>query len=218
VAIIVLLLFVLAAKDYIGYYYFYKYKEARDQAQSIEKSFPELERNLKKAVRLYKNPLFYEQMSRLYLEMALAEDKYGTEEKRDFYLDQARESLIEQINQNPLDAHAYYDLGRVYLLYNFPLLTYAEKGRLYFRKALELKPADEYLNVHIIYIYLTQWESLNRPEKAFLFGQLGDVVKYNENFIPQIRDLWKQNYGDTEKLKDILSTNKDLLSKLSDYF
>lgn len=172
---------VIAAKDYFGYHYFYKYKEARSQAESIEGSFSQLELNLKKAVSCSKNYLFYREMGRLYLERALAEEKFGTAEKRDFYLERARESLIKAISRNPIDASAYYGMGTVYLLYNYPLLTYMEKAKRYFRKALELKPADEFLNENIVYVYLTQWERLGEEEREFVGERVRAMVEMEES-------------------------------------
>jgi hypothetical protein len=216
-AALVVILFVLATTEYLGYRYFDKYQTASAQAKSIESNFQGLEKDLKKAVRFYHNPDFYGGLGRLYLERALAENRSGNAEQRDFYLDQALSSYSEQIKRNPLDSFAYYDLGRVYVLYNFPLLTYAEKGRQYFKKALELNPSDEYLNVNALYIYLTQWNSLGPEERKFLRGRLQDVLKYNENFVPQIRDLWKQNSGSTDRLKEILSES-ELWPQLQKYF
>ncbi|MEW6456133.1 MAG: hypothetical protein AB1410_05380 [Acidobacteriota bacterium] len=223
---IVLILFLLGSKEYMGYDYFYKYKDIREHAKSIEKNFSELEGNLKKALWFSKNPLFYKETARLYLEMALVVNESGIEEKRDlyvdmardFYLDMAKGSLIQVIKRNPADAFSYYEMGKVYMLYNFPLLTYMDKAKLYFIKALELKPADEFLNLNIIYIYLTQWDFLNDGEKRFVFKRLWKIWKNNQNFIPQIKNRWTENFGEAEKLKEILSTNEVLWLQINHYF
>lgn len=195
---------VIAAKDYFGYHYYYKYKKVRGQAESIEKSFSQLELNLKKAVSFSKNHLFYKEMGRLYLERALAENQFGTAEKRDFYLDRARESLIKAIRKNQIDAFAYYRMGTVYLLYNYPLLTYVEKAKRYFRKAIELSPADEFLNENIVYIYLTQWDWLEEEEKRFVEERMQAMKENNQDFVHRLRRRWQENYGGLEKLEDIL--------------
>lgn len=202
----VAVLLILATRAYLGYHYFYKYKNVRARAKSIEGSFLGLEENLKKSVWFSKNPVFYKEMARLYLEMALAENDFGTAEKRDFYLDQALESLAHLIKRNPIDAVAYYEMGKVYLLYNFPLLTYIEKGKLYFLKALEFDPANEFLNLNILYIFLAQWDFLNDEEKSFVYLRLGTILKNNESFIPRLQKRWKENFGNVEKLKEILSS------------
>lgn len=213
---VVLLFF--ATKEYLGYHYFYKYYDIRGQARSIESSFPELEGNLKKAVRFYSNPVFYKELARLYLERAVGEAQFGTAEERDFYVDQMRESLIQLIKRNPIDAYAYYEMGKVYLLYNFPLLTYIEKAKLYFQMALELNPVDEFLNIYILYIYLTQWDFLNDEEKSFVYAQAGKIWRSNESFIPRLRNFWRKNGGDVKRLKEIFSQDEVLWAQISKHF
>ncbi len=198
------ILLALAVREYLGYHFFYEYKEVRSSARSIEGSLSQLEKNLKRAVFFSKNPVFYKEMARLYLEMALAENEFGTEERRDFYLDAAKESLIELTRRNPIDAFAYFEMGKVYMLYNFPLLTYMDRGRFYLRKALEFKPADEFLNLNIIYIYLTQWDFLEEGEKSFILERLERMREANQNFIPQLRKSWRENFGNEDKLEQIL--------------
>jgi len=212
---LVLFLLVIVTTQYLGYHYFCRYKSERALATSIEKSFPELERNLKKAVSLSRNPLFYEQLAQIYQEMALAENKFGTEEKRDFYLDRARESLLALVRRNPVNAFAYYELGKVYLLYNFPLLTYLDKAKIYFRKALELKPSDEFLNLNILYIYLSHWDLLNLGEKSFVYDRLGTISRNSDNFIHQLQNRWEEGFPDDQKLREILSQDKALWAKIS---
>jgi O-antigen ligase len=214
---LVILLFVLAATRHLGYRYFAKYEAASEQAKSIESSFNKLEMDLKKAISFYHNPRFYGELGHLYLERALAENKFGSGEQRDAYLDLAVASYSDQIKKNPIDSFAYYHLGRIYMLYNFPMETYTEKGRQYFRTALALNPSDDDLNVNILYIYLTQWDSLSPQEREFLMGRLQDVLRYNENFIPRIVELWKANFGGTDRLKEILSASL-LWPQLLKYF
>jgi len=199
-------LLVIGVRDYVGYHYFYNYQEERDKAKSIESSFTRLEANLKKAVRLFKNPLFYKELGRLYFERALGENKFGSEERRDFYLDRARESLVQAVKANPVDAFVYYDLGRIYLLYNYPLLTYLDKAKAYFKKALQLKPADEFLNVNIIFIYLTQWDWLAEEEKDFVLKRIGEARMACQNFVPRLRKRWRNEFGQEkeERLEKIL--------------
>jgi O-antigen ligase len=215
--VLTVLLFALAETEYIGYRYFAKYQAASEKAKSNEISFKELEMDLKKAIQFYHNPRFYGGLGHLYLDRALAENKFGHGDQRDSYLDLAKASYSEQIKKNPIDSFAYYDLGHVYMLYNFPRRTYAEKCRQYCRTALELNPSDSHLNVNILYIYLTQWISLRPEEQGFLWGRLRDVLKYNENFIPRIVDLWRTNFGGTDRLKEIFSTSS-LWPQLQKYF
>lgn len=211
-------LVVIGARAYLGYHFFYKYGAGRAEAQSLDKSFPGLEKNLKRAVAFSKNPLFYQEMGRLYLEMALAENKFGTPEKRDYYLDLAGDSLAELLKRNPAEAFGYYEMGKVYMLYNYPLLTYAGKGRNYLRKAIELRPADEFLNVSVIYLYLAQWDRLSSAEKSFVYESVKRNLESHEYAFPQIKNLWVEEFGNAVKLKEIFIENKGLWEKLSRFF
>jgi tetratricopeptide (TPR) repeat protein len=200
-------LFAVAAAEYAGYHHFARYSATRAKVDSLKDNFAEMEKDMKTAIRLDHNPEFCGELGRLYLDRALAENGSANAEARDSFLDLAVASYAQAIKINPIDAQAHYDLGRVYMLYNFPLLTYAERGRRYFKRAVELDPSDEYMNVNVLYIYLTQWSSLGGEERDFLAGRLGDVLRYNANFIPRIRDMWKQNFGGTDKLKETLSAS-----------
>ncbi|MEW5902334.1 MAG: hypothetical protein AB1715_12790 [Acidobacteriota bacterium] len=198
-------LLTLAAAHYLGYHSFYEYKRERAAAESLEQSFPQLERNLKRAVAFSKNPLFLKELGRLYLEKALAENEFGTAAGRDAFCDLARESLEKLIRANPADGSAYFELGKVYLLYNFPLLTYAEKGRACLRRALELKPADEFLSLNILYIFLAQWDLLAKEEKEFAGGRLKEQAAANKSFMDRLRRRWEENSGTAGGLESILS-------------
>jgi len=211
-------LFLLAARAYLGYRYFYKYVSGREVATNLEGSFGALDPKLRRAVSFSHNPLFYQEMGRLYLEMALAENKFGTPEKRDEYLDRARESLEGLIRRNPLDAFGYYELGKVYTLYNYPLLTYAAKGRTYLSRALEMRPVDKDLNVNVIYAYLAQWDRLNAVERDFVYAAMARNLETDENFFPRVLALWTSDFKDSAKLKAIISDNQNLWAKLAHFF
>lgn len=211
-------LFVLAAKAYLGYHFFYRYAAAREVATNLQGSFSLLEPKLERAVSFTGNPLFYQELGRLYLEMALAENKFGTPEKRDAYLDRARESLEGLIRRNPLDAFGYYEMGKVYMLYNYPLLTYAAKGRAYFRRALEMRPVHEDLNVDVLYACLAQWARLSEPERDFVTERVARNVAASESFFPWIISRWLNEYKSVEKLQKIFAEYKDLWPQVSRYF
>ncbi len=195
---------VLSIKEYLGFHYFYQYKSQRQVARSIQEAFPLLEARLKKASKFSRQPIFFQELGRLYLEMAMAENEFGSPARRDEFLLKAEESLKKQIKQNPVDARAFYNLGKVYLLYNFPLLTYADQGRRCLRRALELKPADEFLNVNIIFMYLAQWELLTDEDRQFLAHQLKYIEERSSDFRQRLRRRWLDNFPSIDLLEEHL--------------
>lgn len=198
-------LLVAAGEYYLGFHHYYEYERERAAAQNLERSFPALERHLKRAISFSRNPRFIKEMGRLYLEMALAQNEFGTPAGRDRFCGRAREAFEEAIRANPADGAAFFELGKVYMLYNFPLLTYAEKGRAVMKRALELRPADGFLNLNILYIYLTQWERLAEDERAFAGARIKALAGADGGFLDRLRRRWRENYGGVEELERILA-------------
>jgi len=216
--VIVAGLFALATRAYLGYHFFYRYAALREEATNLQGSFSVLEPELKRAIAFSRNPLFYQEAGRLYLETAIAENKYGTPEKRDAHLDSAVESLEGLIRRNPLDPFGYYELGKVYMFYNFPLLTYAAKGRTYLRKALEMRPLDQDLNVNVSYACLAQWDRLSAEEKDFVYATVARNLETDVNFFPRVLALWMSEFKDSPKLEAIFFENSDLWPKVARFF
>ncbi|MEW5900327.1 MAG: hypothetical protein AB1715_02565 [Acidobacteriota bacterium] len=104
------------------------------------------------------------------------------------------------------------------MLYNFPLLTYAAKGRMHLQKALELRPVDEDLNVNVVYAYLAQWDRLSGVEREFVYAVVARNLETDANFFPRVMALWRREFKDSARLKDIFTENKDLWAKLFRYF
>jgi hypothetical protein len=217
VLVAVVAVFAVAARAYLGYHYFYRYTALRAKATNLEGDFNVLEPALERAVRFSGNPLFYQELGRLYLEMAMAENKFGTGEKRDAYLERARESLEAFVRRNPLDAFGAYEMGKVYMLYNYPLLTYAARGREYMRKALEMRPVDEDLNVNVTYVFLVQWDRLSGAEKAFIEARILRNLEASGNFFPRLLSLWLEEFKNADRLKDILAENDEIWTKVARY-
>jgi hypothetical protein len=203
-------LFAAALLVFFRAHRFSAYEDARAEAKSIESAFPGLESDLRAAARFPGHPAALGELGRIYMERALAENQFGSAEKREEYLDRARDVLKDQIRKNPLDANSFYRLGIVYTLYNYPLMTYAEKGWDYFIRALELAPSDEFLNVNGLYIFLTQWDGLDRKTQEFVRGRLREVADFNPAFILKIGDLWSKNFGNRDSLREILARDEKL--------
>ena len=208
------LLFVFSARDYLGARYYEAYYTARENVRSIQSGLPELERLLRRAVRFAPRRAYLEALGSLYLDAALAENQYGSPEKRDALLDEARDVLLREIGKYPAAAYGYYNLGRVYMLYNHPLLTYAARGRDYFRKALALQPADDFMNVNVLTLFLGQWVLLDGGEKEDAWRRLADALERNEGFLRGIHDLWRRTYGNLEGLRAVYAENPALGPRL----
>jgi len=209
------LLLLLVIKHNMGFLYLNEYKSSREKlaenGRSLMSGFTELDSLLKKAVRWSGSPRFYEEQGRFYFEMAMAENTSGNAEKREAYLDLSREAQAERIRRNPADAFAYYDMSRVYLFSNFPLMIYQDKANFYMRKALDFKPADLFLNVNVIMSFLQQWTWLSEEERAFVLKTLKTVWLVNEEkFYPALVERWKQDAKDLNALKDILRLDADV--------
>lgn len=211
-------LMIVAFREWRGYFNYFRYRSERIQVKSIESGFIGLEEKLKRATVLSNNPLFEKRLARLYLERAFGEIQFGSAESREDYLDLMWESLVRLIQKNPVDAFAYYEMGKCYLLYNFPLVTYFDKAKLYFQKALELKPSDAFLNSNILYIYLTQWDLLDDEGKGFVFKRIGEMSKKSSRFVSRLRSLWRKEAGSPERLKEMLSQNQESWKNISKYF
>jgi len=210
-------LMAFAARDYLGARYYEAFFAARENVRSIQSGLPELEGLLRRAVRFAPRRAYLEALGSLYLDAALAENQYGSPEKRDALLDEAGDVLLREIGKYPAAAYGYYNLGRVYMLYNHPLLTYAARGRDYFRKALALQPADDFMNVNVLTLFLGQWALLDGGEKEDAWRRLADALERNEGFLRKVRGLWKQSYGNLDRLREIYAENPDLAPQLKKY-
>ena len=204
-AVLAVALLVFAAGDFLGFHYLGLYRDARSEARSVQSAFPELEGLLKKATGFSKNPEIGKELGRLEVEMARAEDEAGRSEERDRLCDRAVASYAAVIAASPIDSFAHYEMGMAYLLYNYPLMTYADKAKLYFRKALELNPADEFLNLNILYFYLTAWDRLSPEDREYVGGRLRRIRSADPAFMPQLEQRWKQQFGSTASLAAILA-------------
>ncbi len=219
---VVFLLFI-TVKLNMGYLYLGCYESARAEAaqkgESLERKFPILEKHLLRAVRWWKNPIFFREMGRLYHEMAIAANDSEKPEARDAFAGRAGQSLTSQIERSPADAFAYYELGQTYMLINYPLLTYRDKALRYMRRALEVKPYDLFLNVNVLFNFLAQWDTLDKENKEFVFRTLRTAWTQEEKvFFPELVKKWKRAGGDLDGLKAILKSDPDVWNLASRHF
>jgi hypothetical protein len=197
-------IFIFAAREFQGFRYLGLYRDERAGARSVQSAFPELEGLLRRATGWSANPEIEKELGRLDLEMARAENEAENGERRDVQCDRAVEAYGAVIARDPIDSSAHYEMGMTYLLYNYPLMTYADKAKLYFRKALELNPSDEFLNLNILYFYLTAWDGLGDEERDYTRARLQKIRAADPAFMPQLEQRWTQQFGSLDKLKSIL--------------
>jgi hypothetical protein len=190
-----------AISFYLGYRNYYQYQMARQEIKSLEKDFLGLERRLQQAVIFYPLPLFYDQLGQLRLERALAEIEFGLPEKSEGYLDGAREALMTAITSNPVDYSAFWELGKVYFLYNYPLPTYAQKGRDFCREAIRRYPYNGFLNLNVLFVFFNQWPLLEENERDWLREKIQTLSVSNPGFLDKLKNKWRQNYKETTELE-----------------
>jgi tetratricopeptide (TPR) repeat protein len=180
-AILALVLFAPAYRDFRGFHYLGEYRRARSEARNIESAFPTLEALLEKAVNASPRSEFRIELARLYTEMARVANDSGREEDREAFCDRAVSAYERAIAANPAHAFTYYETGLVYLLSNYPLMTYADRAKTYFRKALELfrravalKPdyAEAYYNMGVAYGTQGKWAEAIAAYRQDLMDEL----------------------------------------------
>jgi tetratricopeptide (TPR) repeat protein len=164
-------LFVPAVRDFAGFERLAAYRRARLEARSVESAFPALEARLAKAVSASPRAVFRVEL--VYVEMARVANDAGREEDRDAFCDQAVAAYTRAIAANPIDAATHFETAAAYLLYNYPLMTYQDRAKAYFRQALVLKPADETINLNVIFLHFAWWPTLEDGEKRYAAGSIG---------------------------------------------
>jgi O-antigen ligase len=197
-------LFILAGREFMGFRSLGRYEEARAAARSVQAAFPKLERRLVEATAWSRHPRIARELGRLEVEMARAENEAGREEERDLGCDRAVGAYRAVLDRDPIDSFAHFEMGMTYLLYNYPLMTYADKAKAYFRKALELNPSDRFLNLNILYYYLTAWDGLEAGEREYAMDRLGRLRNADPSFMSQLEQRWKQEFGSTDRLAALL--------------
>lgn len=190
---------------YSGYRNYFLYQADRKNIRSLESNFPGLEVRLEKAVRYYPLPAFYAELGRLRLQRAMAEIEFGQADRGEPFLDGARDTLQRAVAGNPVDHSFLWELSKVYFLYNYPLLTYAEKGRLLCREALSRHPYNEFLFLNIALVFMEQWPLLEGMEKEWLKQNISRITAADPGFLDKLKRRWQQNYKETQSLESRLA-------------
>jgi hypothetical protein len=204
-ALLAFVLFVPAFHDFRGFHYLGQYRRARSEARSIESAFPTLEALLEKAVNASPRSEFRIELARLYTEMARVANDASRDEDREVFCNRAVSAYERAIAANPAHAFTYFETGLVYLLSNYPLMTYADRAKVYFRKALELKLADDFLNLNVIFLHFSWWQTLEDAEKAYAAGLYRQAVARDPAFAAKLEARWRQSFQTTDRLAAILA-------------
>jgi hypothetical protein len=204
-ALLAVALFVPAVRDFLGFEHLGAYHRARAEARSVESAFPALEARLVRAVAASPRAAFRIELARLYVEMARVANDAGRDEDRDTFCDKAIAAYNTAIAANPIDAAPHFEAATTYLLYNFPLMTYQDRAKAYFRQALVFKPADETINSNVIFLYFAWWPTLEDAEKRYAAEIYGKMVARDANYPAKLEARWKLSFPTLDGLAAVLA-------------
>jgi hypothetical protein len=204
-AVLAVIVLIPAVRDYLGYHDLAEYRRARAAARSVESAFPALEARLEKAAKVSPRAVFQVELARLDMEMARVANESARDEDRDTFCDKAVARYELAIAANPIDAATHYEMGTAYLLYNFPLMTYQDRAKAYFRQALVFKPADETINLNVMFLYLTWWQTLDEADRSYAAGLYRKMLVRDPAFPAKLEGRWVQSFGTSDALRAILA-------------
>ncbi|MGZ5468667.1 MAG: O-antigen ligase family protein [Candidatus Aminicenantales bacterium] len=204
-AALAIAILVPAVRDFIGFDHLAGFRRARAEARSVESAFPALEARLKKAAAVSPRAVFQIELARLYMDMARVANESGREEDRDTFCDKAVARYGRAIAANPIDAGTHYEMATAYLLYNFPLMTYQDRARAYFRQALVFKPADETINLNVIFLYFSWWPTLEDPDRTYAAGLYRAMLARDPVFPAKLEGRWIQSFGTPGGLRALIA-------------
>ena len=204
-ALLAVALFVPAVRDFLGFEHLGAYHRARAEARSVESAFPALEARLARAVSASPRAAFRIELARLYVEMARVANDAGRDEDRDAFCDKAIAAYNKAIAANPIDAAPHFEAATTYLLYNFPLMTYQDRAKAYFRQAMIFKPADQTVNLNVIFLYFAWWPTLEDAEKSYAAGIYRQMVARDPAFSAKLEARWKLSFPSLDSLTAVLA-------------
>jgi tetratricopeptide (TPR) repeat protein len=204
-AVLAVAIFVPAVRDFMGFHHLGAYRQARREARSVESAFPVLETRLALAAAASPRSVFRIEQARLYVEMARVANAAGRDEDRDAFCDQAIAAYNKAIAANPIDAAPPFEAASTYLFYNYPLMTYQDRAKDYFRRALALKPADETINLTVAFLYFAWWQTLEDAEKEYAGDVYRRMAARDATFPAKLEARWKQSFPTLDGLNAVLA-------------
>jgi O-antigen ligase len=204
-ALLAVAMFIPAFRDYRGFHHLEAYRRARGEARSVESAFPALEARLIRAVAASPRAAFRIELARLYVQMAQVANDAGRDEDRDTFCDRAIAAYNKAVAVNPIDAAPHFEAASTYLFYNYPLMTYQDRAKDYFRQALVFKPADGTINLNVIFLHFAWWPTLEEAEKSYAAGIYRKMVARDPAFLAKLEARWKQSFPTLDGLAAVLA-------------
>ncbi|MBC7364466.1 MAG: hypothetical protein H5U07_08000 [Candidatus Aminicenantes bacterium] len=195
---------VLSSLFYFAYHQYYRYLETRKNIRSLERDFEQLRIPLARTTRFYPLPVFWLETGKLYVSRAMAEVEFGDPVKAIPYLEQANQALIRAVQGCPVDYEAFWELSKVYFLYNYPVPVYADKGRKLCQEAIRRHPYNEFINLNVLMVFFEQWPLLEAREKAWVKDRIRIMTGVDAAFIDKLKGRWWAYHRETKTLESRL--------------
>jgi hypothetical protein len=84
-------------------------------------------------------------------------------------------------------------------------MTYQDRAKTYFREALRFKPADETINLTVLYLYFSWWPTLEEADRSYAAGLYRSMVGRDPAFPAKLEGRWVQSYGSPDALRALLA-------------
>jgi len=84
-------------------------------------------------------------------------------------------------------------------------MTYQDRAKAYFRQALAAKPADETINLNVLFLYFTWWPTLEEADQKYAAGLYRAMNARDPGFPAKLEDRWTRSYGAPDALRAILA-------------
>ena len=84
-------------------------------------------------------------------------------------------------------------------------MTYQDRAKTYFRRALEFKPADETINLNVIFLYFSWWPALEDAERGYAALLHREMIARDPGFPAKLEARWKLSYASADPLNAVLA-------------
>jgi hypothetical protein len=84
-------------------------------------------------------------------------------------------------------------------------MTYQDRAKAYFRQALVFKPADETMNLTIIFLHFAWWPTLEDADKAYAADIYRRMIARDPAFPAKLEARWTLSYPTLDGLTAVLA-------------